>query len=99
MVTPTGTCFFPQTWQEAIEQNKLWLGVLLSMDRFSPSQSTVSKSHSTGPLSVCITNLPPELRFCVRNLCLIGILPGPKEPNAQQLQPFLCPLVDNLLCL
>ncbi|EJU00946.1 hypothetical protein DACRYDRAFT_53381, partial [Dacryopinax primogenitus] len=30
---------------------------------------------------------------------LITITPGPKEPNAKQLQPFLQPLVNNLLQL
>ncbi|EJU03923.1 hypothetical protein DACRYDRAFT_14893 [Dacryopinax primogenitus] len=69
------------------------------MDWFNLNQSTELESHSSSPLSVCIANLLPELRFRVKNLCLFGILPGPKEPNAEQLQRFLQLLVDDLLVL
>ncbi|KZT57361.1 hypothetical protein CALCODRAFT_415190, partial [Calocera cornea HHB12733] len=73
----------------------------LSLDWFNPNQSTTAESHSSGPLSLCIANLPPELRgrFRVYNLSLVGILPGPREPTCEELQRFLRPCVDDLLRL
>ncbi|EJU01960.1 hypothetical protein DACRYDRAFT_52513 [Dacryopinax primogenitus] len=47
--------------EQAKEQDELHLGVLVSMDWFNPNQSSIAEAHSTGPLSVCIANLPPEL--------------------------------------
>ncbi|EJU03312.1 hypothetical protein DACRYDRAFT_115499 [Dacryopinax primogenitus] len=93
MRCPDGSRFFPRSRQEAVQQGELRLGMLCSCDWFNPSQSSIAETHSSGPLSVCIANLPPELRFRVHNLILIGILPGPKEPTAEQLQRFLRPFV------
>ncbi|KZT56347.1 hypothetical protein CALCODRAFT_435919, partial [Calocera cornea HHB12733] len=38
-------------------------------------------------------------RYRVFNLALIGIAPGPREPDSEQLQRFLRPFVDDLLRL
>jgi hypothetical protein len=62
MLMPDGSLFFPRSRMEAAQQDELRLGVLCSCDWFNPSQSLVSESHSTGPLSLCVANLPPELR-------------------------------------
>ena len=41
-------------------------------------------------------NLPPELRYKPENVFLVGIIPGPKEPNVLQMNNLLRPLVTEL---
>ncbi|EJU01672.1 hypothetical protein DACRYDRAFT_16285 [Dacryopinax primogenitus] len=60
---PDGSPFFPTSREEARRQAELRLGLLVAMDWFNPNDSATSESHSTGPLSVCIANLPPELSW------------------------------------
>ena len=38
-------------------------------------------------------------RYCMSNLTFTGILPGPKEPNPDEVQWFLRILVNKLICL
>ncbi|RDX39658.1 hypothetical protein OH76DRAFT_1328342, partial [Lentinus brumalis] len=45
---------------------------------------------------VCF-NLPPHLQYLPENIFLVGVIPGPKEPNVHQLNHILRPLVDELL--
>ncbi|KZO90608.1 hypothetical protein CALVIDRAFT_568941 [Calocera viscosa TUFC12733] len=44
--TPDSALFFPRSRAEALEQDELRLGILVSMDWFDPSTSSVSESHS-----------------------------------------------------
>jgi len=41
-------------------------------------------------------NLPPELQHKPENVFLVGIIPGPKEPNVLQMNNLLRPLVTEL---
>ncbi|KZV91933.1 hypothetical protein EXIGLDRAFT_577710, partial [Exidia glandulosa HHB12029] len=45
-------------------------------------------------ISLVCLNLPPEIRYAPENILLVGVIPGPKE---SQVQPYLVPLVDELL--
>jgi hypothetical protein len=45
---------------------------------------------------VCL-NLPPEERFKLENMFLVGIIPGPNEPSMEEINHFFVPLVDDLL--
>ena len=45
-----------------------------------------------------LLNLPREIRFKRENVILIGIIPGPKEPELV-INTYLKPLVDELLTL
>ncbi|RPD53229.1 hypothetical protein L226DRAFT_548599 [Lentinus tigrinus ALCF2SS1-7] len=47
---------------------------------------------------VCM-NLPDNIRYKPENICLVAIIPGPKEPQVHQLNHLLRPLVDELLVL
>lgn len=44
---------------------------------------------------LCLS-LPPELRYKPENIYLVGIIPGPKQPAADALNPYLIPLIDTL---
>ncbi|CAG8475836.1 5214_t:CDS:2 [Cetraspora pellucida] len=43
-----------------------------------------------------ILNFPKHIRYRNKNLILVGIIPGPKEPNTKQLQNYLQPMVNEL---
>ena len=44
-----------------------------------------------------IFNLPRSERFKLENIILVGMIPGPKEP--ENVNPFLKPIVDDLKTL
>ena len=46
---------------------------------------------------MALLNLPPSLQYKAENLYVIGIIPGPKEPSLDEVNHFLCPLVDFFL--
>ncbi|EIE78902.1 hypothetical protein RO3G_03607 [Rhizopus delemar RA 99-880] len=55
--------------------------------------------HSSGAIYLAINNLPRNMRMKFSNIVLVGVIPGPYEPNDDQIQNFLKPLVDELLVL
>jgi hypothetical protein len=59
----------------------------------------IAASHSSGPLSFNIANLPHHLRYRLSNMLLTTILPGPKEQDADQVQRYLRIMVNELLRL
>jgi Transposase family tnp2 len=70
----------------------------LSVDWFNPYQNKQSgKKASTGSMVMACLNLPPSLRYKPENLYMVGIIPGPKEPQTDEVNNFLRPLVDDLL--
>ncbi|KDQ06169.1 hypothetical protein BOTBODRAFT_181838 [Botryobasidium botryosum FD-172 SS1] len=70
----------------------------LATDGYNPyhNRTAGKKASSTGLYMVCF-NLPPELRFQVENMFLVGIIPGPKPPRGHYYNHFLDLLVDQLL--
>ena len=83
-------------WQEfqcaSFFNSYLSLGFILNIDWFQPYTHTRS---SVGVVYLSVLNLPRFLRYKRENVILIGIIPGPREP--EDLNPFLKPLVDELL--
>ena len=71
------------------------LALILNVDWFQPFKDS---PYSVGVIYLAILNLPREERFKRQNLILVGIIPGPKEPNLH-LNTFLEPLVNDLLIL
>ena len=54
------------------------LGFMLNIDWFQPYTHTVS---SVGVIYLSIMNLPRHIRSKRQNIILIGVIPGPSEPN------------------
>ena len=38
--------------------------------------------------------LPPDMWYKPENLCLVGIIPGPREPSGHEIDHFLHPLIE-----
>ncbi|MBW0481097.1 hypothetical protein O181_020812 [Austropuccinia psidii MF-1] len=51
---------------------------------------------SIGPIMIICLNLPPSERLKTENVHVSGIIPGPKEPTALQLNYLLIPLIKEL---
>ncbi len=69
----------------------------LCEDGFNPFTSKeAGKKHSTGAIYMVCLNLPPYLRYQMENVFLVGIIPGPRQPEKDQINYLLAPLVDDL---
>ena len=64
----------------------------LNVDWFQPFDHT---QHSEGAIYMTVLNLPRQKRFLQENVILVGVIPGPKEPQLH-INSFLNPLVDEL---
>ncbi|MBW0529455.1 hypothetical protein O181_069170 [Austropuccinia psidii MF-1] len=51
---------------------------------------------SIGPIMLVCLNLPPSARLKPENCYAAGIIPGPKEPTALQLNYLLMPVIKEL---
>jgi hypothetical protein len=72
----------------------------LCEDGFNPLTSKeAGKKHSTGAIYMVCLNLPPSLRYRMENVYLVGIIPGPRQPEKDQINHILAPLVDDLIRL
>ena len=63
------------------------------MDFFQPYKHI--KGYSVGAIYAIFLNLPREMRYKRENIILIGLIPGPKEPD-HDINTFLNPLVKEL---
>ncbi|EUC56296.1 transposase family Tnp2 protein, partial [Rhizoctonia solani AG-3 Rhs1AP] len=68
----------------------------LSTDWFQPTREG---NYSVGACYISLNNLPRHLRFLRENICLVLIMPGPKEPSDYALDQMLAPLIQELLQL
>lgn len=67
-------------------------------DNFNPLTNKIAgKKLSTGVLLLSCLNLPIEMRQKPENIFLAGIIPGPKEPRLDALNPYVRPVVDSFL--
>ena len=69
------------------------LALMLNMDFFQPYKHL--KGYSVGGIYCIIMNLPREIRYKQENVLLIGLIPGPKEPD-HDINSFLNPMVEEL---
>lgn len=69
------------------------LALILNMDFFQPYKHL--KGYSVGGIYCIIMNLPREIRYKQENVLLIGLIPGPKEPD-HDINSFLNPMVEEL---
>ncbi|KAJ2918455.1 hypothetical protein MD484_g1964, partial [Candolleomyces efflorescens] len=66
----------------------------LSTDGFCPFKR---RKQTCWPIILFNYNLPPDVRFAVRRILCVGVIPGPKKPKDSD--SFLYPLVQELLQL
>jgi hypothetical protein len=66
----------------------------LSTDGFSPFKR---RKKTCWPLLLFNYNLPPEIRFHLKHVLCVGVIPGPNKPK--DADSFLWPLVEELLKL
>lgn len=72
----------------------------LAIDWFNPSGNREAKKKwSVGAIYLVCMNLPLATRYLIENVCLVGIIPGPKEPRLNQVNHFLAPLTNDLKTL
>ena len=71
------------------------LCLMLNVDWFQPFKKT---TYSVGAMYISIQNLPREERYLSDNVIIVGVIPGPKEPE-KTMNSFLQPLVSELLDL
>ena len=68
------------------------LAFMLNIDFLQPFKHT---TYSVGAIYITIVNLPRSVRYKSENVILVGIIPGPDEPEGD-LNSFLHPLVNEL---
>jgi hypothetical protein len=66
----------------------------LSTDGFCPFRK---RKKTCWPILIYNYNLPPEIRFWIRHILCVGVVPGPYKPK--DFDSFLWPLVEELLKL
>ena len=71
----------------------LSLTVNAAIDWANASSNRSAATHSMGPISLTIADLPSPLRASLACTLLVGITPGPKPPRASNLYKLLLPLV------
>ena len=67
--------------------------LMLNLDWFQPYQHL---QYFVGAIYLSVLNLPSTLRYKLHNICLIGIIPGPNEPEIT-VNSYIKPLVNDLL--
>lgn len=86
-------------WKEAYRSDGIFKGdgrgvsLAFCADRVNPFHNN-RVQYSMCPLVMSLLNLPRHLRYQFNNLLLVGIIPGPKEP--QNMNIYLDILVDEL---
>ena len=80
--------------------NELRLMWTIAIDWFNPYYNKAAgKSASIGSVTLVCLNLPLSLQYKPENLYLAGILPGPREPDYNQINHFLNPIIQRFLVL
>ena len=66
---------------------------MINMDWFQPYKHL---KYSVGAIYLSCFNLPRTQRYKLHNICLIGVIPGPREPELT-VNSYLKPLMQELL--
>ncbi len=67
-------------------------GLMLNVDWFKPFKRT---QYKVGAIYLVVLNFPRSERFLRENLILVGIIPGPSEPN-HVMNTYLTPMIKEL---
>ena len=65
---------------------------MINIDWFQPHKHL---PYSVGAIYLSVLNLPRTLHYKLKNICLIGIIPGPKGPELT-MNSYLAPLMQVL---
>ena len=87
----------PQAGKLFIDRgDKVRLAFVIQTDFFNPNGTRKRGNHdSIGIISLVNLNLPEDIRLCPEHIFLAGIIPGPREPEKEQISHFLRPIVDE----
>ncbi|KIK56796.1 hypothetical protein GYMLUDRAFT_107173, partial [Collybiopsis luxurians FD-317 M1] len=78
-------------------EGKIRLAFAIQVDFFNPNRSRKRGNHdSIGIISLVNLNLPDNLRYKPEHTYLT-IIPGPREPELDNLAHYLTPIVNQLL--
>ncbi|KAG2215213.1 hypothetical protein INT45_013019, partial [Circinella minor] len=84
------TGFSPLT--DALQPHSLLL--TLNVNWFGPFENS---TYSCGAIYLTVNNLPLSEHFKTENVILVGVMPGPREPSASDINLYLRLMVDELL--
>ena len=70
--------------------------LMLNIDWFKPFVHT---QYSVGVIYLVIQNLPRTVQFKPENVIIVSMIPGPSEPDCNHLNPYLEPMVNDLIKL
>lgn len=85
-----------KTFKDA-PKDELRLVCTIAIDWFNPFHNrTAGKKWSIGAIYMTCLNIPADIRFRPENICLLGVIPGPSKPSAEQMNCFLLPIVEDL---
>ena len=65
---------------------------IINIDWFQPYKHL---TYSVGAIYLSVFNLPRQSRYKLHNICLVGIIPGPCEPQLT-VNKYIKPLVEEL---
>lgn len=68
-------------------------GFMLNIDWFQPFKHSL---YSVGALYMVLMNLPRSQRFKLENVFLVGVIPGPHEPNLNIPAASCCRVEQNV---
>ncbi|EJD38076.1 hypothetical protein AURDEDRAFT_172838 [Auricularia subglabra TFB-10046 SS5] len=92
----TGKPFFRHVEENP---NELRVGLTMTGDAFKPHISDFCDNHSVTAFAFFITSLPFALQYALQNILVPTLIPGPAEPNCEEIQRHLEAIVDCLLML
>ncbi|QRV96139.1 Transposase family Tnp2 protein [Ceratobasidium sp. AG-Ba] len=79
-------------------KDELRLGFLFYYDQFNYFMLKIAgKKRSSGLVMMVCLNLPPEVRYDLKNIYVTAMIPGPDEPNLDTINNFMRPIIDNLV--
>lgn len=82
---------YDEEYEHCYFQDPRELALGASTDGFAPFNR---RKKTCWPILVFNYNLPPEIRFLMKNILCIGVIPGPNKPK--DIDSFLFPLIEEL---
>ena len=78
--------------------NKVRLAFAIHTDFFNPNGVRKRGNHdSIGIISLVNLNLPENIRLQPEHIYIAGIIPGPREPEKEEISHFMRPVIDECI--